>query len=72
MSDCLTESFSVSIFVSHTLPLSLCHSIILFYVFGSRSIAGTLTEPTVAILIDISAANLNYAVHIQHALRSLL
>ena len=36
---------------------------------GSRSIAGTLAEPTVLILIDISATNLNYAIHIQHALR---
>jgi len=39
---------------------------------GSRSIAGTLAEPTILILIDISAANLNYAIHIQHALRLIL
>ena len=36
---------------------------------GSRSIAGTLAEPTILILVDISASNLNYAIHIQHALR---
>lgn len=39
---------------------------------GSRSIAGTLAEPTIMILIDISGPNLNYAIHIQHALRLIL
>ncbi|BFZ03428.1 hypothetical protein BsWGS_06467 [Bradybaena similaris] len=39
---------------------------------GSRRIFGAVTERSVAILVDTSASNVNYLIHIQHSLRLLM
>ena len=39
---------------------------------GSRKIFGAVAEDSVVILIDVSLANANYLIHIQHSLRLLL